>query len=568
MRNRRVLRRIGAVVLALGLVAAACGDDDEGGEETEATTTTAAEEGGEETEATTTTAAPDEGGEEAAPACDATVPGSVLNYGVFTPNNSMDPNQSSAGLVGGTELAAVYDVLVRWDKETQTWEPHLAESLESNADFTEWTLTLREGITYGNGEPMVAQDVIDNINHLLTPGRNTAKGYLGRIDLAATQVVDERTIVFALTAPWAQFGMAMADTPGMVVNPRVRAQMGPDGTTPLLQVNPVESGAGVGAYEVASWTPGEPQFLTLTAKDDYWGGPVCVETINFINIPVDSTKIDALETGELDVAFFRTQDVIVEAREAGYGEITELQAAGAMVLINQGAGTPNPITADVRFRQAVSLALDGEAISQRAYGGELLVQEGMLHPDSSYWTEDAVVIEPDPAAAAELVEELKAEGWDGSIRLNCPDTNPDAPVAVEAALEAAGMDVDLRIADTNTNIAAVVVQKDFDLGCWGITIGDSQALNTLDKNFRSTSATNRVGYRNPVMDALLDELYGAASVEEMQPIMAEISALWAEDVPSAIYGAVEEGVFFGEEVTGIIGTSQSVFLLHAANIAG
>ena len=64
-----------------------------------------------------------------------------------------------------------------------------------------------------------------------------------------------------------------------------------------------------------------------------------------------------------------------------------LQSAGVTLLINQGVGTFNPIATDLRFRQAVYAALDPEAISQRAFGGALQVQNGFVHPDSLWYTE-------------------------------------------------------------------------------------------------------------------------------------------------------------------------------------
>jgi peptide/nickel transport system substrate-binding protein len=561
MRHRRTLGRLLGILLTFGLIAAACGDDDDGGAEEETTETTAApeEEGeGEETEATTTTAAE----EEAAATCDATVPGSVLNFGVYTATASLDPLTSSGALTGGTDLAAIYDVLFRWNPETNEWDPHVAESIESNADFTEWTLTLKEGITYGNGETLTAQDVLDNINRMLGPGRNASRGFLSRIDLANTVVQDEQTIVFTLLKPWSAFPYALADAPGMIVNPRVAANVDSAGAS-IVGTDP--TGAGVGPYEVERWAPGESPYLVLKARPDYWGGPVCIETINMINIPVDATKADALENGELDIAFVRTADVIKELRETGeYEEMFALQSAGAMVLINNNAGTHNPITSDARFRQAVQLAIDPEQISQRAFGGELLGSSSLIHPDSNWYSDGLPELSVDPDAASALVEELKAEGWDGNVRLVCPDTNPDVPVALEASLEAVGMNVDSQVADTNTHIAAVAVNKDFDMACWGMNISDSAIWRQIGFNFESTSPSNRIGYANPAMDAAIDELFAAPDDDARREAVVKITEIFVEDVPSAPYAAVEEGIFISPRVQGILETQQTVFLLHDA----
>lgn len=126
---QRSLIRAGAVALAMTLVAVGCGSDDDGQR-----------------------AAPNGDVEvpETGEGCTETVAGSQIDYGVFAPARAIDPPSNSGALVGGTELAAVYDVPFTFNFETNQFEPKLAESLEPNDDFTTWTLTLREGITFSD----------------------------------------------------------------------------------------------------------------------------------------------------------------------------------------------------------------------------------------------------------------------------------------------------------------------------------------------------------------------------------------------------------------------------------
>jgi peptide/nickel transport system substrate-binding protein len=274
-----------------------------------------------------------------------------------------------------------------------------------------------------------------------------------------------------------------------------------------------------------------------------------------------------LELGELDVGFFRTQNIIEDARESGdFSEQMFLQSAGIVLLINQGSGTFNPITEDVRFRRAVAASIDKEALSQRAYGGEMLIEDGFMHPDATWHTEGAPEITYDADLASSLVEELKAEGWDGNIRMICPDTVPDVPVAYEAALEAVGMNVDTQVMDTNTHIAAVAVNKDYDLACWGLAFSDSDIWRQLSFNFASDSPSNRIGYANPAFDAAIDELFAAPDDDARRAAILKMSELYVEDVPVAIAGAVELGLLTSERVTGIMPTQQAVFLLQDASI--
>ncbi len=130
------------------------------------------------------------------------------------------------------------------------------------------------------------------------------------------------------------------------------------------------TGAGIGAYTVEKWAPGESPYLTLKARPDYWGGAPCIETLNFISIPSDETKRESLHLGEIDVAFLRTPSVIDEIRDADEFETQmALHRPARSCSSTRASATFNPIAQDVRFRQAVQAALDPGPISQRAFGG-------------------------------------------------------------------------------------------------------------------------------------------------------------------------------------------------------
>jgi peptide/nickel transport system substrate-binding protein len=570
-----------ALATATALLGVACGgdDDSDAGSDTTVTESTASDSttaGGDDTAAPsttgaaasttaagqpTTTAAGGEDGED----CTTTEPGTSLDYAVYSPTASLDPLLSSGALTGGTELAAIYDVLMRWDPDANEWVPQAAESLTGSADHTEWTLKLREGITYSNGDPMVAQDVVDNMVRLQGPGRQAVRGLLDIVDFAATTVPDERTVVFKLKSPWANFSYLLGDAAGMVVNPEVGAAMDSAGQS-VIGNDP--TGAGIGAYTVEKWAPGESPFLTLKARADYWGGAPCIETLNFVSIPSDETKRDSLRLGEIDVAFLRTQSIINEIRDAEeFATQMALQSAGTVVFINQGFGNFNPIATDVRYRQAVQAALDPGPISQRAFGGHMLEQNGLIHPDSVWYSEGIPEPERGTEVAKALVDELKAEGWDGKIRLICNNAPiADMPVAEEAALEAAGMDVDLTVTDVSKVIAAVTVDKDYDLACYGINVSDSTVWRQLGFNFRSTSTSNRLGYASPEMDTALDALFAAPDQDATVEAVAQVAAVWAKDIPMAIIGATDEGIAVREGVTGIQQTQQTVFLFQDARI--
>lgn len=565
MKRRAQRVALPALLVSVALIAAACGGDDGATETvtTEASTTEETTAPGTDAPAATDAPAP-EGG------CEATVPGTELRIGVFAPPASLDPQGNSGALIGGAELSAIYDVLTRWDPETNSWVPNLAESLEPNADFSEWTLTLRPGITYPDGTTMTAQNVLDNLVRMSGPGRDSVRVLVEWVDLEASEVVDDLTVIFRLKSPWADFGYLFGQGPGMIPNQALVAQVNESGVS-IIGADPTN--AGVGPYEVESYAPGEPEYLTLKAKADYWGGPVCIERVIFVAVPGDQAKLDALELDELDMAFMRTTNVIEEAKESGeYQTMLFLQSAGGLVLINNGIGTHNPITKDIRFRQAVSLAIDSQVISDRAFGGKLMQSRGLFAPDSVFYS-GLPEVEPDLEEASRLVEELKAEGWDGKVRLHMPDPNPDLPIAIEASLEAVGMDVDLLVTDTTTQITAVAVDRDYDMAGWGWNISDSSFYQNLTVTLgRSPSAMgtaegNRIGFINSEVDQAILDLFAAPDLAARQAVAKRLSEIFASEIPSVTYGAIEEGYIYSTKVQGIRPTQQSVILLDKAYLA-
>jgi peptide/nickel transport system substrate-binding protein len=487
--------------------------------------------------------------------------GGAVTMGMFSATNGFDPVRVAGGGVSGeTELAAVYDTLMRYDQESGEFEPQVAESLEPNADFSEWTLTLRDGVTFGNGDPLTTEAVKTSIERHQDPQNASTAAYRANT-VSAMRIVDDRTMVFELDGPWATFPYLLAERPGMVVNPAVLAERGAE----ALNADP--AGAGVGPYEVARYEPGEE--IVLEPRDDYWDGPPCIEQLRFVTIPGGQATYEAFAQAELDVAFLREPLVIDEARSDGVNEFTDLVDLGQMVLINNGVRGSTPPTADERVRRAVALALDPEQIDERVNEGTGLPTTALMHPDSRYATE-VEGPEHDPEQAQELVDEAQADGeWDGSLRLLC-DNSParvESAIAMEAQLEAAGFEVDADTdLDTQDLISQVIVDADYDLACWGDNINQSSPWATLGR-YRSDAPNNFPGYASPEMDTALDALR-AAPADEQGDALAEVQEIWNETMPSAALAASEQVIVWGDRVHGLDFNQTAVVLFGNAYVDG
>lgn len=508
--------------------------------------------------------------------CTADRQGGSITMGMFSETAGLDPTVSSgSGVTGMIELMTIYDILIRYDKATGEYVPHLAESLESNDDFTVWTLKLRPNVTFSNGDPLDADAVIASMDRwanldAAVGQRNQSTAFVSFI--SNMEATDDLTVVFTLDEPWGTFPYTLADEPGMIVNVNAIPlhEEGEDAGKPNIPAfnrNPV--GGGAGPYEVVRFAPGEE--IVVRARNDYWGGPVCIEEITFVRVPGAAATYDAWQTGELDVAYLREPKVNAEARENGDDNaIIFLQNTGGVLLMNNGVRGSETPTSDVRLREAIFLALDADVLNDRANEGTGLQTKSLLDGRSQFYDPDLFPEFPtDLDRARELVEEVKAEGnWDGTIRLNCHNapSRIDWALAAEALLENVGFDVEVLNDGTIQDlIGAVIINADYDLGCWGFNLSDETPYIPVLQH-TCTSRSNRTGYCDERMDAAVAQLRAANTNPDIQAALAEIWAIWQETIPSASVETIEEYVLFRDNIRGAIGTQTGGILFHDAYI--
>ncbi|HEY8526688.1 MAG TPA: ABC transporter substrate-binding protein [Acidimicrobiales bacterium] len=483
--------------------------------------------------------------------------GGSLTMGTFTEAKGLDPIvQFGSGVAGGIETAAIFDRLMEWDPETGEVRPRVAESLEPNDDFTEWTLTLRPDITFGNGDPLTAEAVKFSIERTQSEQNQTQSREAAAI-IESVEVVDDLTARFTLTEAWPGFPALLADEPGMVVNPAVVESMSPE------EFNRNPRGAGVGPYEPVRFQPGEE--IVLEARDDYWGGPVCIQELRFVWIAGGEATLDAFERGELQMAFLRDPLVVQRALDSGVQHFQSLQNLSEVLWFNTEA--PHP-TEDVRIRRAIAAAIDVEALDQR-------INEGTGAPTSAVIGEDSLLYAGaegpahDPEEAERLLDEVRDEtGYDGSLTFLCDTNREEQAVAVEAQLESVGFDVDLNSAlQVSDLIQRTRVNRDFDIACGGASVNDASPWLRLAPKIGSGNQAEPA-YESEDMDAALDDLRLAETLEEQQEALVEVQEIWNRDVPSMNLATVVETIVWDESVHGLTFTSKTVVFFDQAWIEG
>jgi len=384
-----------AVVAVLGLVAAACGDDDDGG----ASDTTA---GG----ADTTVAG-----------ADTTVAGEPVSGGRLVVGIEADtsspwtPAQMTCPVACHMVARSVYDTLALIGEDGEA-VPNLAAGIEPNADYTQWRITAREGVTFHDGTPFDGAAIADN----LTRQKNSF--LTGKIlaDVTSIEVdpADPMTVVVTMGRPWVKFPIVLAAQPGYIASPTWLAAVDGD---PSLATQPV----GTGPFVFESYQTG--QGYTGTKNPDYWReGMPYLDEIEFRIIPDGETRQNALLAGDIDVMHTDNGDVISQLREqADQFPMPEVTDGGETVYFLLNVGDETSPLADRDVRCALAQATDTATIRSAVTNDVPALANGPFAPDRVGYLEDTGYPTYDPEAAKAAIEAWEADN--GPLEIAFATTN-------------------------------------------------------------------------------------------------------------------------------------------------
>ena len=558
--------RVAGVFFAISVLVAACGDDDEGSPGSNSGT------------GVSTTVAP------STTVAETPVAGGTLTMNMFSQTLGLDPIVTSgSGVLGGMEMVAVYDTVMRWNPEAGKYEPRTAESLTPNVDFSEWTLKVKSGIKFSDGTDYDAEAVRYAIErHKSAANRTPSASAVQNIKDAV--VVDKLTLKITLIGPWPGFPGVLTGSTGMVPSPTAVKACGT--TAPrdcAFNLKPV----GAGPFVIDEFKANEA--ITMKKSPTYYGGAVYLDGLKFVLLPGGTAPgLDALRVNTVQVSFLREPEPIAAAKAEKFPGFSNVYQNGASVLMNAGvpvqctggqpasscAGKPdgpqpsNSPTKSLKVRQAIAAAIDTKVINDRAWGGKGLAGTELLQKSFRFYS-GAEGPKYDLARAKQLVTEAKAEGWDGKVRYVGSNTpvSVNRALAIKTMLELAGMTVDLNTSkSTADQVAQVTVQRDFDLALWGSPqLEDSDlAWLAIDQNLRSDSASNRSGYKNPDMDKAILELKVASTDDAKKAAYRKISDLLARDVPWLTEASVEEFIAWRPEVRGLYANSATILYFDKA----
>ena len=487
--------------------------------------------------------------------CTEDTAGGTITMGEYVMLPSFAPGQGQSGTRGGAQSAAVYDRLMRWDSQAGEFVPQLAEGLESNEDNTVWTLTLREGVTFSNGDPLTAEDVAFTLGLHQDPAtRSTAM--TDALQVSDAEAVDPLTVRFTLDEPWAGFPVLLSGTVGEVI-----PQQAYEASSPAAwETAPI----GAGAFMLEEFVPG--QKTVLTPNPDYYGGPVC-PTLEFIRIPGSQGTFEAFQNGELQVGYLRGAKFVAEAQDAGVQGFHDIISSGSVVNMNSGAAGYDGVLTDQRARQAVAYALDRELMDQRLTGGNGEPTSALLAESSRFYDG-----QEGPAynqeRAAELVAEVKADtGWDGAVTILIADgpENIEAGVVNKALLDAAGFNVTIENAPVS-QVTARQFTGDYEIVLSGIAVSDADPASAFASALTPTGATNLTGVDDPRLTAAITELKAASDLESQKAAFTALQEVHNEVLPFTVIANGDEYAIVDDSVHGLKATMLNVVMFDDAYV--
>ena len=523
--SRRTMMKLAAATGSIPFASwlAACGgdddddDDDDNGSGADPTATPEPE----EDEPTATTAEVSGTAAEATP----TIPESaeaggsiVVGYPISQIVN-LDPALVNQGVVAGELISNIFSSLVQFD-ENLGLVADLAEDWEVSEDGTQYTFTIREGLTHHNGDSLTAEDFVYTYERNTDP--DFASPHANKL-ANITEIVasDETTLSITLGDPFAPFlAVACSRGPGRALTPiskRAFDEMGGEAFT----LAPV----GCGPFKIKEGTREIGEGLTLERFDDWYGeGPLLDEIVIQI-ITEPSSQVSALEAGDVDI-LFRVPTTGVELVESN-DDLTMVRLPGTSWL-GLSMNYERPPLDNLDARMAISKAINRQEYIDTADLGLAIPGYNAIAPAFGWAYEEINVDDPAENPQGFDLDEAKrlaeASGLAGSELVLIGATGGERPLEVLRDI-LAEIDVDVTL-DVKQSAAANEqwLAGDFDIDTTGSVV-DADPDDGHWNFFHSTGPWNTFGYADAEADRLLELTRSTADVDERLQAWRDLAAL-------------------------------------------
>jgi peptide/nickel transport system substrate-binding protein len=467
-------------------------------------------------------------------------PGGRMVYGLIAETNGWNPSSSQWASSGLQVAAALFDTLTAYDDQLRI-RPNLAESVVPNADHTQWTITLREGVVFHNGEPADSHALLRNLEYLkrsplVSPAFEPVASFTEQ---------PPRSVAVHLKEPWVSYPYALATQIGVLAEPD------------WLESGDTGRPIGTGPFQLTEWI--RDARLVVTKNPRYWrtGYPL-LDAIEFRTITDAPNRTTGLEAGELDVVQMGDERTLsrFERSASGYQVIRDLvgEAPESFVQLN----TMAPPFDDPDARRALALGTDRQAYVDTICHGACPVADGPYAPGSR-WRVETDYPAYDPDAARRLVDQVKARhGGEFSFTLLAPPVPGAAESTQLLQQQWSAIGVDVRIQQVEqTAFILRVLTGDYQATTWQQFDAPHPVVDSIWWHPQTATpipqfALNFARNRDPQLGAALDEARRTSDPNRERELYGEVQRRLAADIPYVWLFHARYGVIAKDTVVNIV----------------
>ncbi|BAN01905.1 ABC transporter substrate-binding protein [Ilumatobacter coccineus] len=488
------------------------------------------------------------------------VRGGTLTMLLDAETDTWDIPNSNCATSCMTIMKQVADPLLALD-EDGALEPFLLESFDVDADFTEWTLTMRDGVVFHDGTPADGAALQRSLTEMAN-GAVQGQVYVKLLDgTNSIELVDDMTVRVTFREPTASYGHQLTEWTGWLLAPSFWDA--PDKASAF----PVSTGP----FAMTEWTRGER--TALAANDEYWRTDAAGEALPYLDevifrpVPDVSTRRTIMESGDADVnadsfpenlEFWETDWV-----DQGNGLAERSPDRDVEFLMFNSSAPPFD---DVDVRRGLALCTDrDEYITFRAPGTARA--DGPFAPGSIGHLDDTGLPDFDAAAGTALFDEIGRPDLLVSVT-NVPAQLLTAELFADQWSRNCGLDVGID-AFEQTEFITKALTADYQMLLFRNHGSGNPALETVWWHSRHAEglATNFGRIIDPEMDRLMEALDATDDVDELDAIAQDVNRLfgaqvynlwlntgeWALPYRSGVHGVGEISLESGNTQRGAVG---------------